>query len=737
MLFVSIMSKLNYLIVFAVSMLYLGYVGVVSAQNLPILKNVESVCLKATNCDAQHFNECSRENEEPLVRVHRAFLELNQSLTSDQLFIEECFEVPNVAGNFCVPFPLRYTQGVFKIANYKVDGAPWLFWNTGGKALVQNTLKKMCLASYVNESQGQSACAAAYDPGGTFYVGDPNNPNDTNWEKGDAFLTSHNYGFYGIYERVAQQSNALVGITTFPFTGQNGSAWEWGSSSNVSIRRTFRALAYSMPISGTSGSDPSNKVGQLGFTVGGEACETSVNYDPLGRVFYSPNMEPVEDATVALYRNMPLPSPAIGTEYQLVSTSMPDILGYSLRNPQPSGALGYFSFAVPPGIYKLLVVADGVSVPNTLGGVPLSTSVMDPEATQISSPVIVQTNGSPEPLYEQVYQVTNDSVNVLLPEIHETTTIERRDVAMTGVTPMPARPLMYTRTVHNNRVTEINGRINKPFGRAVLRKVSDGSEVGNALADKDGRYRAEIRANLGPDDVISITASAVSLVPITPTPPPQGMLQQWIHSIVSQFTRKVEAQSLPDQLIIPPRLNYLEGYAYDNAGNVLKNADVTIFDQNLGVPVYVTKTDSEGYYSVTSENLPRNDYLIWYTPEGSTNVVTIDSKKFYTQNKDYVEKMNIDVMQPKYSKPAEVYLTQHPEPTRAQGQNPGADVRPGSGTPRDPVAPTRAMELSDTLNQQVSPALLMYVAILLLLIVGAGLLIVYYLKRKQEPHLYE
>ncbi len=717
--------------------LSLVFVSVVAAQSLPLQKNVESVCLQATRCDAQNFNECASENVAPLVRVHRAFLELKQSLTSSQLFIEECFEVPGVVGNFCVPFPLREVgeTGTWKIANFKADGGEEkLFWNTGGKELVQQTLKQMCKAAYVNPDQGEGPCNIEYGldgPGGSHY-------RKQEWVNGNAFLTEHNYGFHGIYDRVARQSDPLVGVTEYPFVGQNGSAWEWGSSSSESLRRSFRALVYSMPISGTSGNDPSNKVGQLGFTVNEDACESTVNYDPFGRVFYSPNMEPVEGARVALYRQMPLVLPAIGTEYQLVSSSMPDILGYSLRNPQPSGALGYFSFAVPPGIYKLLVVADGASVPATLGDVPLATSVMDPQATLLGESVTVLANGSPYVLYPEVYQVTSDAVNILLPEIQENIIPERRDVAMTGVTPAPARPLMYRRTTNSKGDSIIVGRINKPFGRATFKRSSDNSEVGTTIADGDGRYSILIRKNLlRPNDQITIAATSIPLVVVTPTPG-QGMLEDILDAISGLFTHEVQAQSAPSELIIPPRLNYLEGYAYDNAGNVLKNADVTIFDQNLGVPVYTTQTDGEGYYRVTSENLPKGDYAIWYTPANSKTVVTVDSEKFYTQNKDYVEKMNIDVMQPKYSKPAEVYLTQNPEPTLAQGQNPGADVRPGtSGTPRDPLAPTRAMGLNETLTQQVSPALLMYVAILLLLIVGAGLLIVYYMKRKQEPHLYE
>ena len=143
----------------------------VVAQGQPQLKNVESVCLQATRCDERNFNECASYDVAPLVRVHRAFLELKQSVTSDQLFIEECFEVPGVEGNFCVPFPLRGSQpSEYRIANYKADSPPLpiLLWNTGGKELVQTTLKQMCLASYVNPTQGESYCNAEYGPGGLY-----------------------------------------------------------------------------------------------------------------------------------------------------------------------------------------------------------------------------------------------------------------------------------------------------------------------------------------------------------------------------------------------------------------------------------------------------------------------------------------------------------------------------------------------------------------------------------------
>jgi hypothetical protein len=118
-------------------------------------------------------------------------------------------------------------------------------------------------------------------------------------------------------------------------------------------------------------------------------------------------------------------------------------------------------------------------------------------------------------------------------------------------------------------------------------------------------------------------------------------------------------------------------------------------------------------------------------------MVKVDLEKFYTQNKEYIETNNIDVNKPKYGETAQVYLTQHPEPSVSTTQ--GTGMGPKQGTPgqlNQGVAPTRAAEQNNPVNQ-LSPALLMYVAILLLLIVGAGLLIVYYMKRRQEPHLYE
>jgi hypothetical protein len=150
-----------------------------------------------------------------------------------------------------------------------------------------------------------------------------------------------------------------------------------------------------------------------------------------------------------------------------------------------------------------------------------------------------------------------------------------------------------------------------------------------------------------------------------------------------------------------------------------------------------TIADEKGFFSFSTEELPHGEFYLEYQPEGSTKMFKVEVSQFIAQNADYIAKENVNLAQVEYSEEAQVYLTQNPLPTETREQESSINPKPGtSGGPNDAVAPTRAVE-PGPVNQPVSSALLMYVAILLLLIVGAGLLIMYYMKRKQEPHLYE
>ncbi len=705
--------------------IFISFGGIALATDVP-MKNMESACLLAKRCDLTQAGECEPSNNQPLIRVHRTLLEVESSLSSNQVFVLECLE----GSPLCYPLPIVADGIGWKLKNYKADrvvGHPiaedTASWEFHRQAFI-DAMIQMCLAAYVNPADGVSACTQA------------------SIESQDGFselagvMTANNYQYHGLYE-----AGTLVPVVTpYPVIANQGKRFESASYSSEDLERSFKIVAFTNPIEGTSGGAPSDKVGKLGFVRNAEACPTTSSHDPFGQVFDRGTMQPVKDAKVVLYREMDngqnlLPPVLV---YDRVTTTNTEGLMTPFVNPRRSNDLGVFSFVVPAGNYKLLVLPNSANAPERLPTVLASSSVMDTRASDMNPGVSVVVGGTPTVLYPEVYQVTTSGVNLDLPVIVENDVPERRDISVVGLIPRQASVLPVPHRVVNSAGDNIiTGRINKPFGmvRAKNTPQNGGQELGSTSADIDGKFTLVISTNVLPRGRhYELEATAV---PLIPTPPLGARINEWVQKLLEKLLPQVHAQSMSSTTVITTRLNYIEGYAYDESGNILKNARVTVFDSTVGVPVYTTQTDQSGFYKVSSENLPRNDYSIRYTPEGSNAMVKVDLEKFYTQNKEYIEKSKIDVLKPKYGQSAQAYLTQNPEPSVTTEQ--GTKVGPKQGTPGElnkGVAPTRAVEQNNPVNQ-LSPALLMYVAILLLLIVGAGLLIVYYMKRRQEPHLYE
>jgi hypothetical protein len=640
----------------------------------------------------------------------------------------------------------------WKFKNYKVDHAPYandpnhsylldtVVWNRNtDKQWFINAMEQKCIASFVQESDGEAECLDHNGVRGivsTYLASDE-------WRAVDSLLTSEDYQFHGLYD-----AGTLTPVVNYPAVGNQGKRFEWGSSTTGDLRRSFRVMAFSNPIAGTSGGDPSDKVGQLGFVSDEPTCPTTATYDPFGQIFDRSTLQPVEGAKVVLYREMPSQANPALIEYRMVTKeNTQDINIDPFLNPVSSNAHGVFSFIVPSGKYKLLALPVSGNAPDPLDYSAIGT-VMDTEVTQLGTSVSVRINNAPKVLYPELYQVSKSGTapNMLLnlPEIIEQDAPERRDISVSTLPVSAGRPIAYSRRVNAAGDNVISGQINKPFGMVTAKKQDD-TVLGSTYADIDGKFVLVVNADtLPPGVAYQLDVAPVPLIPIlptrTPTPPPQSRLDIWVQNILGIFFPLVQAQSNTSTAKVAPRLNYIEGYAYDSAGAILKNAQVTILDTVLGVPVYTTQTEGEGFYKVSSEDLPRNDYMILYKPMDSKSFVSVDASKFYTQNKTYIETRKVDVNKPQYGASAQEYLTTHPEPSITNTQTAMLSPKAGvSGTQNVSTTPVQGQgpQTNSPIGQQISPALLMYVAILLLLIVGAGLLIMYYMKRKQEPHLYE
>lgn len=82
------------------------------------------------------------------------------------------------------------------------------------------------------------------------------------------------------------------------------------------------------------------------------------------------------------------------------------------------------------------------------------------------------------------------------------------------------------------------------------------------------------------------------------------------------------ANPATDEISIDPIASYLEGYAYDENGNLMPFATVRIRMKNTDAIYYTTKADDSAFYSVEPRNLPILPFYVEIIPANNVPVVT-------------------------------------------------------------------------------------------------------------------
>lgn len=716
--------------------IFIGHVHLVQAEESPSFSTDEA-CFTTKRCDVAG-GICSTYNTEPLSLVHRASLVLGQNMRTSRAYVLDCivFDVGGVSRQACLPLPIRNVGATKKLKNY-IDEGISASWSTNTVAFF-DAMKDFCKASLNPNhpdylSNVTSLCDNQVDSYLTTAEGQALN----------TYLTTNLYQFHGLYAAGSLASGKPVPVVDYPVALGSSSSFEIGVSTTGEVTHNYRVVAFYNPGSVPTADGTSNKLSTLTFFNTSPIC-SSETHDPYGQVFNNTTFEPVAGKKVALYKNVGV-SPAIRyvlvnkTDIQFGVQNDPAFL-----NPQMTGRMGGYTFRVPNGDYKLLVIDASGTPPSVLPS-PMNASnppagfIMDTNSASLRSPIKVKKGSEDMSLYSSVYKVSTSGMppEINIDTIEERGVPQRRDISITA----PAGIAEVTAYVQNNAARDsiFIGETNKPFGVISLYNVTTGNTlVGSATADIHGKFTIVVpRKDFGAGDEYDLRV----LRGFTPPTSPYSMFRRMLRNLAHELFPFVYAQeeSLAVRKVIRP--NYIEGYAFDTAGVVLPKAKILVFDKVLGISGYATEADENGKFTVPSDKIPYGDYSLMYTPVGSKKLIRVDTQTFITQNKSYLDTTKVDLSQPQYSETVQAYITNHPEAltgvpliNQATGYQqqvvPSGGVAVSPGVLPDSKSPT-------TQPNPVSSALLMYVAILLLLIVGAGLLIVYYIKRRKDPHLYE
>jgi len=93
-----------------------------------------------------------------------------------------------------------------------------------------------------------------------------------------------------------------------------------------------------------------------------------------------------------------------------------------------------------------------------------------------------------------------------------------------------------------------------------------------------------------------------------------------------------------------PLLEYIEGYAYSDSQKIIPNAKVSIILKADKSIYYQTTTDSSGFFTIYSKDLPFMDYYLKFEDPLTQVKITQTTTQFIRSNSSYLKSEDLDLM---------------------------------------------------------------------------------------------
>jgi hypothetical protein len=481
---------------------------------------------------------------------------------------------------------------------------------------------------------------------------------------------------------------------------------EWQSYTDMTLTRRFLIYTIVTQEPSINTAVGGQQQDDLGTAYIQSTCEGKA-WDPHGRVFDAMSLEPIPAASILLKMYNPTSKPP-AFEEQRANTINPNI-----KNPDITQRDGGFEFIVQDGTYSLTASMTGYTFPSQSALASLS-----PNATRI---------------YTNLYALDS-------PGIVQAGVIQQRDIPLIPTDGVGKRyPILVepNQVVLQNGQQVFSGKVSHPYA---LLKVSQCPTASTAKECGTPKVYTASEGGPGRDGVFRIQLDQTKLpadykytINIESNPDLANAkltfvqkIQKVIGSVMSLMIPSVHAQSKGTGVTfdIQPIPTYIEGYAYDAKGMILPNAIVGIYVPFSKRPAYQTQANANGYFKITSEFLPDNEYSIKYRVDAAGEPQTsLTTSQFMAQNKEFIESEKVNPY---------LYSTASTDPRRTvtpafvpKGTTsviPKVSVSPGKPSVKPSAVPNQTM----TQNP-----LFLIGAILLLLIATAGTLLAVYLYRKR------
>ncbi len=648
------------------------------------------------------------------------------------IYFEQCILIDGA--RYCLPMPLVDVGG----GNYNVaSDAEWVADNQA----FMNAIIQKCRAGYVNATDADAACTETAIRATDGY------------DRLDDVLRGLDYNFHGLF---TNNGGALERVTTQPFNiPASGYEWEDITKINPYHEKMFQVV-YFTGFGGTTGGGGGSTphASDLGMPNTQSICGP-VAYDPYGKVFNSTSLNPIEGVNVWIFApkvgldGLPVMDGAYPVYSKYIDTDV------AFQNPWKTTPYGDFTFRLPPGTYKLLANTGSNDALDSLefstnptagypGNISGSTIV---DANFTDSSVLISRDGKTETFYSNVYE---SNAADLAPNIVQANVAIHKNVAVTGID--KTSYIVY----HDKNVTQagfviVTGRASMPYSE-VATFTREGRKIKSVIAGLDGAFSISMdpTKDYGPGEEYyqpgAYQPIYTRVLAYLPNEVADALLKA-INWVSSKIIRPAYAQQMAPPS--PQRLGHVEGYAYGTSGVTLPGAEVSVMDTVRFTVVFKTVADDTGYFVIPSDRLPPSDFSLMYKPVGSGVVQVANQAEFLAKNKSYLESEQISLVGPNLSTKAAEYVATkpdlYPEVRKIEMvTNSQATPTPGVGGGTSQVGdqtsqngPNMDGGEQSMQGSSLNLMLLVYVVILLVLVVGVGILVVYYMKRKQDPHLYD
>ncbi len=320
--------------------------------------------------------------------------------------------------------------------------------------------------------------------------------------------------------------------------------------------------------------------------------------DPKGRFFDSQSLEPIPDGEITLLNNLK------------------KIFVYrNLINPQKVKINGEFNFWIPNGVYYL-----DLNVKPTNYSWPIKIDRVHPNYTKayFCDPDVKDDKNQTVPLYLQQYSILeyNKLVHCDVPLDPGSNPSYHGDVKSVD--------FAISRST-NKLTTNYIGHVTHPFTVINLKGENTGKVAATANANKLGFWETTVNnasypLNIdGTPDRLVAVYTKVDLTGQTTYAPVTGT-------------------------IFEPLLTYVEGYAYDESGQILPSAKIGYQQDGTDKIVFVTTADDKGYFKIPTRYLPSFGYKLVFTTSNQTKPIIFSTSVFANKNADYLKKSNINLI---------------------------------------------------------------------------------------------